>query len=253
MTSTVRYSSVRDPKWSDSQKTSITCWVKFDHCETEVPFTASPADVEPHGQEIFSRCSSGEFGLVSECDACACDEVSETPPLPVEMQELQKYLDEANKENAHGTERGTVLVWASILDEMLTKLLKSFLIPLDKGKLDEIFEPDGPLSTFSAKTKIAFAVGLITKEEADCLNSVRKIRNDFAHKIGETLTQPPHVDRCRTLCIKLNGKIDMREPRHWFSASCCRLLLFLSRRVNEAAGQGRRELHESVPLRERQN
>lgn len=253
MTSILSYSSVRDPKWSDSQKNSITCWVKFDHFETEVPFTASPADVEPHGREIFERCWSGEFGLVSECDTFGCDEVSEAPPLPVEMQELQKYLDDANKENAHGTERGTVLVWASILDEMLTKLLKSFLVPLDKGKLDEIFEPDGPLSTFSAKIKIAFAVGLITKEEADCLNSVRKIRNDFAHKIGETLTQPPHKDRCRTLCMKLNGKIDMLEPRHWFSTACGRLLVFLSRRASEATGQVRRELHESTPLSERHN
>lgn len=253
MTSGLPYSSVRFPKWSDSRKTSIDCFVRFGNLENEVPFTASPADLEPHGREIFERCLSGEFGLVLEYDARGSNDTNTIPPLPFEIKKLQTYLDDANNENACGTERGTVLVWASILDEMLTDLLRSFLIPLNNGKSDEIFEPDGPLSTFSAKTKIAFAVGLITKEEAECLNSVRKIRNDFAHKIGETLTQPPHSDRCRTLCIRLNGKIDMLEPRHWFSTACGRLLIFLSRRINEAAAQSRKELHESVPLHERQN
>lgn len=81
------------------------------------------------------------------------------------------------------TDRGAVILAASLFDIQLETLLKDFLIP-DHGSDDELFESTtAPLSSFSAKILMAYRLGLITKRFARDLNLIRKIRNEFAHNI----------------------------------------------------------------------
>jgi DNA-binding MltR family transcriptional regulator len=44
-----------------------------------------------------------------------------------------------------------------------------------------IFGETGPLGTFAAKIKVAHALGFVDQQTADYLNTVRLIRNEFAH------------------------------------------------------------------------
>ena len=47
-----------------------------------------------------------------------------------------------------------------------------------------VFEGNGPLSTFSAKISLCYRIGLISKGEYATLETVRAIRNRFAHELS---------------------------------------------------------------------
>lgn len=63
----------KNPKWADAEHTMIDLIIKWDKFPEELPFTASPNDVEPHGRTIFSLAQAGQFGPVAEY-------VAPTPP-----------------------------------------------------------------------------------------------------------------------------------------------------------------------------
>jgi hypothetical protein len=65
----------KDPCWVNAEHTMIDLTIKWDQIDTELPFTASPTDVEAHGRAIFEQASQGAFGPVAEYVA---------PPAPVE-------------------------------------------------------------------------------------------------------------------------------------------------------------------------
>jgi len=83
------------------------------------------------------------------------------------------------------SDRAAVILIASIMDENLTNLLKSFFVPIPNSD-DSVFDnATSPLSTFSSKIDIAYRTGLISGKFARDLHIIRKIRNSFAHDIYE--------------------------------------------------------------------
>ncbi|WP_217267786.1 MULTISPECIES: MltR family transcriptional regulator [Halomonadaceae] len=165
--------------------------------------------------------------------------------------DINQFLDEANRENASGTERGLVLVWAAMLDEMLSRLLERFLVE-DKVTQEVLRDgPSGPLTSFSSRTKVAFSLGLIAKDEMQAINKVRTIRNDFAHKVGISLEGQSFRSKCEDLYSKTVGDAATFEARHFYSAGCARLLLVLSNRISEIEGERCQKRTESKPLQQR--
>lgn len=81
------------------------------------------------------------------------------------------------------SDRGCVLVGAAILESKLEELFREEFQAnqVPKKLQDSIFDSNGPLSTFSAKIKLAYSLGYIGREVFDDLETIRKIRNDFAH------------------------------------------------------------------------
>lgn len=81
------------------------------------------------------------------------------------------------------SDRGAVLVGACILEEQLEKsFTRLFSERISTNRLQrEIFDYSGPLGTFSAKIKLSYALGLISKETYSNLEIVRKLRNKVAH------------------------------------------------------------------------
>lgn len=61
----MKYTSVRNPKWTSDKKTSIECTVNFETIG-EIPFCASLNDTEEYTKEIYNRCVAGEFGEIAE-------------------------------------------------------------------------------------------------------------------------------------------------------------------------------------------
>ena len=121
------------------------------------------------------------------------------------LSSLAKVLQEASDYNAElfgeNDRAAAILAAANFEQWLLTKLSMRF-VPLGKPMRKRIFENYGPLSTFSSKIDIAFAVGLYDKNTWNGLNTVKKIRNRFAHS-----SKPINFDDgqlsslCQKLCI----------------------------------------------------
>jgi hypothetical protein len=55
-----------NPKWVDEAHTSINLTVRFEEIDEDLPFHATPYDVEEHGRDIFTKAIAGEFGVIAE-------------------------------------------------------------------------------------------------------------------------------------------------------------------------------------------
>lgn len=109
--------------------------------------------------------------------------------------------EELKKELKNQSDRGVAIVCASILDEQLKEVLSAFFIENDKVK-KELFNTGEPLSTFSSKIKMSYYLGLITENEYKNIELIRKIRNDFAHRLtGISFKDPSVKSRCSILSI----------------------------------------------------
>jgi DNA-binding MltR family transcriptional regulator len=111
--------------------------------------------------------------------------------------------DELFEALSRESDRGLILVSASYLDEALERLLRArFLIEHKKSKsmIDPLFNTFGPLSTFSAKIKVSYAIDLIEKWVYRDFEILRKLRNEFAHSIGPAVFDSAEV-------VKLTEKL----------------------------------------------
>src|ERR1019366_6243223 len=112
--------------------------------------------------------------------------------------EVDGYVDLLVSES----DRGCILVGAALLDEELAGLFRAILIPeLSR----EMLKVDRPLGSFSARSQMAYALGLIHKQDFDDLDIVRKIRNDTAHFVARRgdgfatdFSNAATVARCRS-------------------------------------------------------
>jgi hypothetical protein len=191
--------AARDPVWANEEHTSINCWLRTSLWEDELPFNATPDDIEDHGRELFWRCVKGEFGPVGpfyppghpknvnyslpgrgfvfpENSPPASNWVEKWP-------EVQDFLNEANVENARGTVRGIALVWGAMLEDMLNRFVDSEL-GTRKLRRADVRRPNLKhyKETFADTIQLALDQDFISENLANDLNSVRKVRNCCAHE-----------------------------------------------------------------------
>ena len=111
---------------------------------------------------------------------------------------LRKQIEDLEKAALGESKRAKIILFATQVDEMLKELLTKFLKPPRAKDKDDMFGPFAPLSTFAARTALGFRLGLISKDDADAFDILRKIRNDCAHKIFEfDLTKSPYCDHLK--------------------------------------------------------
>jgi DNA-binding MltR family transcriptional regulator len=96
------------------------------------------------------------------------------------------------------SDRACAVLAGALLDSVLERLLWRAMVP---DSSQELFRAQGPLGSFAAKLDLAFALGLISREDHTELTLVRRIRNDFAHHLDHELnfTTAHIVDRVRAL------------------------------------------------------
>lgn len=140
-----------------------------------------------------------------------------------EIIEMSLFLNIFNKE----TDRGSALVAASYLDEALKKIVEAFLI--ESKVSDEMTKGfNAPIGTFSNRINMSFALGLISEEELNILNTVRKIRNDFGHKWKDLdFNTQPISDRVKSLNWYGPEDITKRVNKSRFNFSVVQLLVSL--------------------------
>lgn len=218
----ITYRSVRNPRWVSENKKQIHCLVQFDHIPEEVPFVADPNDCEPHGREIFARCIEGVFGEIGLVDR---EELSQWPtvndgPIPG-WEEAHKFLTEANLENESKTDRGTVIVWGSALEQFVKRLLQAHSIE--------------PHFNYSRNITRAKSENLIPEELAGNLSLANEVRKEFAHQPLTTFSfGGAHVERTEELYQRVCGDGIILPPKQLFSGAAATMLMDLLQAINAA-------------------
>jgi len=153
------------------------------------------------------------------------------------LAEFMPFLDALNAESA----RGAVLVGCSFIDGQLEKILAAFLRDeKESAKLLSGF--NAPLGSFAARITAAFALGLITRAEyAEC-ETLRKVRNDFAHKVTASFEDQSVKDHCARLAYaaKPYGEVEV-NARSQFTTAAVGLILHFTNRAHHVGQQQRRE------------
>lgn len=110
-----------------------------------------------------------------------------------------KYFSGFLKEFQEETDRGAALVGAALIDDRLERLLNAHFIECKEA--DELLKGgNAPLGAFSARIKIAYSLGLITELEHKECECIRRVRNEFAHKVhGLTFKDNKVHDLCNNL------------------------------------------------------
>lgn len=100
--------------------------------------------------------------------------------LKAAFEQWDTLLGEIN----HSRDRIAAIAAAAFFDDLLASAIEIKFVPLSNTVHDRIFDGNGPLSPFSAKIDIAYALGLYPAEIKTDLHKVRKVRNLFAHSAG---------------------------------------------------------------------
>lgn len=99
-----------------------------------------------------------------------------------------------------------VLIEAAALEHVLRLRIRDLMMPLSKKLNERLFEGYGPLSSFSAKVDVAFALKVISEEAYRELTLVRKIRNELAHSFEDiSFRHPDVIPLCKQLKFAKEG------------------------------------------------
>jgi len=130
-----------------------------------------------------------------------------------EIKQLEKFLALYNRES----DRGAALTARARFEDHLEEIIRAFLIDTEVN--DELFKGgNAPLGTLSSKTKLAYTLGLIEKQEYDQINVIRNIGNEFAHEWGDISFEKGRV---RDLAMNLTWRgpevLNKDDPRTIFN------------------------------------
>lgn len=140
--------------------------------------------------------------------------MSKKEPLTIDFFRNRSIL----RELEHGDNRSVILLGGAILDELLRRLLDSWLVPNDKIK-KSVFDYNEALGTFANRIKMCFLLGLISEDMFDDLNNVRKIRNCYAHNIFVPDFENKEIkDKCDSLILVKHQKV----LEQWLTDKGCR-------------------------------
>ena len=149
-------------------------------------------------------------------------------------EQTEVWEREISKESA----RGQIMLGAALVDDLLRDLLEASIRPNTQTK--DLFEgPTAPFSNFSNRIRVCFVLGLLDREEYDCLNLLRKIRNEFAHKFEVTFGDSTVQSRLKEMnrCLP---KVNQDEVRDYIE-QCRALVVALGIRITVRTHQAKRE------------
>jgi hypothetical protein len=175
----IQIKSVRNPIWSNNKKTAIDCIIKTNHLKEEVPFTASPNDPETYGKQLFEELITGKYGKIKEnTKAHENINIQKTNKQQIDNTtlELIKFIETANRDLTLASPRNLIILWSSKLEY----ILRQFLITKNIN-----FTKQNP--TFNDFNKLMKKYSYFDKNDFECAENIRKIRNISAHHWDFTL------------------------------------------------------------------
>lgn len=84
------------------------------------------------------------------------------------------------------SDRGCVLIVCALLDDLLVLLFKTMFrassMP-SKHDVDMLLtQPNAPLGSLATRSRMAFCLGVVSKETRMALDEIRRLRNQYAHE-----------------------------------------------------------------------
>jgi mannitol operon repressor len=147
------------------------------------------------------------------------------------LKQFGEFLDDFNKE----TERGAALAAAAFIDDLLQRILMAFLIAKEPAeKLLTGF--NAPLSSLSARIAAVRALGLLSEIECRECELIRKVRNEFAHRVKMSFDDKKIGGLCSSLHYRAKPYKDVTEStRGAFTTAAVALILNLTNRPHYVA------------------
>jgi len=142
------------------------------------------------------------------------------------LKEFAAFLEDFNRE----TERGAALAAAAFLDDLLQRTLAAFLLNSDSASV-LLVGFNAPLGGLSARIAAAHAMGLISDLEQRECDLIRKVRNEFAHKVKMSFNDKRVAGLCASLAMsaKPYGTVTV-STRGKFTTAAVALILSLTNR-----------------------
>ncbi|WP_425417497.1 hypothetical protein [Oricola indica] len=109
-------------------------------------------------------------------------------------------------------DRPAAIIAATDLEDGLRDLLAAQMVALNKTETDEMFTGERLLGSFSAKTQMAYALGLIGKNTRRDLDIIRLIRNAFAHSRKVIFFDTPEISDA---CAQITLPERFPDPSRW--------------------------------------
>ena len=129
------------------------------------------------------------------------------------FKQLIEVIDDLEKDGP----RGAALLGHALLESAMRSLLISRMMPLGKREEDALFSGYGPLSTMAARISVARAFNIISEEARQNLDTIRRIRNRFAHTDERIdFDDPKIVALCEKLAIPTRLPKDAVARRRLF-------------------------------------
>lgn len=156
-----------------------------------------------------------------------------------ELKDAFAYWDRLFAELNNQSDRVATITAAAFFEDALERAIESKFVPLSKTKREKIFDGQAPLSTFSAKIEIGYALGLYGVVARADLHKTRKIRNLFAHTAEPLEFSEPDIAK---IASELTTPRTMRTTGHWpFGADTPRglymtTLWYIRRDIKDALG-----------------
>lgn len=135
---------------------------------------------------------------------------------------------------------GEVLITATFIEEQLGRILQSIMV---EGRVtkDMVRGPAAVMGSFSAKTHLAYALGLIDDAESASIHAIRSVRNEFAHNIATDLDDQKVRSKLKPLCWAI-GKTEPGDYDGYqiFHLAAQRTIMQLLNRADHAMAERRR-------------
>ncbi|HUN84808.1 MAG TPA: MltR family transcriptional regulator [Terracidiphilus sp.] len=162
--------------------------------------------------------------------------MTEKRPRPLEethphLKEFTAFLDSLNKES----DRGAVLIAAAMLDDLLGKSVRAFLI--DHKEVENLLEGfNAPLGTLSSRALAAFSLGVISEREYRECDRLRKVRNIFAHNVHSAFKDQKVKEICANLEFSAKGPPEAPvDAKGQYTTAAVGLILGLTNRPHYVA------------------
>jgi hypothetical protein len=142
--------------------------------------------------------------------------------------DLDSYYEEL-----HGqSDRACALIAAASIADGLRELLAAHFVILTESEEDHLFfSPNATLGDLSSMTEISYVLGLISKKERSLIDSIRRIRNAFAHTAHHITFR---VSEVKFECSKLPTvqNIDNNDIKAKYTSVSLNLFAAIMRRTN---------------------
>ena len=101
------------------------------------------------------------------------------PRIEIDSLQWSGFFDELQAES----DRGATILASVWIENLLERKLGTLFTKGNSKTRQKLYDLNGPFSSFSSKILAAYSLGWIDSDIFNDINLVRKIRNEFAHKL----------------------------------------------------------------------